>query len=103
MSILVVLCVVSLAVVALGVVALAVHGRVARAAIDRARQEDVPELLETSGRTLTRLVTASRRVVAAEQSALASGVRQAAPAWSEPASEPASGCASGSESGEAAR
>lgn len=68
-SILVVLCVVLLALVALGVVALAVHGRVARAAIDRARQEDVPELLETSGRTLTALVTASRRVVAAEVSA----------------------------------
>lgn len=64
-------------VVLLGVGALMVHGWITGLAIQRARQEDVPRLLETSGRTLTGLVRALRRTTPEVQSVAIPGVARA--------------------------
>jgi hypothetical protein len=86
--ILAVLCLGLLAVVALGAVASAVHERAARAAIDPARGEDVPQLLASSGRTLTGLVAALHRVVPADAPA-PPGESERAPSAKKPEREEA--------------
>ncbi|WP_369386185.1 hypothetical protein AB5J72_00015 [Streptomyces sp. CG1] len=40
----------------LGMVAILVHGRIAQRVVERARQDDLPVVLETSGRTLSQLL-----------------------------------------------
>lgn len=51
---------VTLVVAAVAIVAIVVHGRIADRAVERARQDDLPQILASSGNTLSNLLGAVR-------------------------------------------